>query len=204
MNIGLLLSFWVVSLALAATPGADWAYVIASGLKERALVAALSGLMLGYVAITILVAAGVGALVAQAPSLMAALTALGVGYLIWLGIGMLRHPPVPAPAQSDGRTGMQRIATGFGISGLNPKALLLFLALLPQFTSLGAVLPVGMQLGVLGFVHIVNCCAVYALVGLGSRAVLRSRPNAARVFGRCSGAIMIVLAIALAADKIWS
>ena len=63
---------------------------------------------------------------------------------------------------------------------MNPKALLLFLALLPQFTSRAAPWPVPAQITALGLVRIVNCAVVYSLVAIGSKVVLRARPTVAR------------------------
>ena len=63
------------------------------------------------------------------------------------------------------------------VSGLNPKALLLCLALLPQFTRSTAAWPVAVQIGALGAIQIVNCALVYSLVGVGAGLVLRRRPR---------------------------
>jgi threonine/homoserine/homoserine lactone efflux protein len=66
---------------------------------------------------------------------MTVLTVAGAGYLVWLGVGMLARPATvhadtdPAPS-----CWLRQDAKGLGISGLNPKVFLLFLALLPQFT----------------------------------------------------------------------
>lgn len=60
---------------------------------------------------------------------------------------------------------MHRAAKGAGVSGLNPKALLLFLAFLPQFLTHGAAWPFAAQIALLGLVHIANCAVVYTSVG---------------------------------------
>lgn len=74
------------------TPGADWAYAISSGMRNRMLLPAVSGMLLGYVVITVVVAAGVGALVASMPVILTVLTYAGAAYLLWLGAGVLRNP----------------------------------------------------------------------------------------------------------------
>jgi hypothetical protein len=118
------------------TPGADWAYAISSGLRHRSVVPAVGGLLSGHLLATVVVAAGVAALLAGSPTMLAVLTVAGAGYVIWLGVGMLRHPAsVHAhPEEAAGSTWRQAIK-GFGISGLNPKVFLLFLALLPSSSS---------------------------------------------------------------------
>lgn len=91
---------------------------------------------------------------------------------------------------------------GFGISGLNPKVFLLFLALLPQFVVATASWPVAAQIMVLGLVHVVNCAVVYTGVGIGARTVLRARPSAARWVSRISGAAMIIIGVVLIGEQV--
>lgn len=200
MSIDLVLAFWAVSLALVVTPGADWSFAISAGLHDRTIAPAIAGLLLGYVAITIVVAAGVGAVVTGQPIILTALTLVGAAYLLVLGLMLLRDPPVPAVGSApDGRRWVMR---GFGVSGLNPKALLLFVALLPQFIRSTSAWPIATQIALLGLVHIASCGVVYSLVALGSRRVLRSRPQAAQIVGRISGAIMIALAVVIASERL--
>ena len=89
---GTVAAFWAVSFLLVITPGADWAYAIAAGLRHRLVFPAVGGLLAGHLAATAVVAAGVGALVARSPLVLTVLTAVGAAYLVWLGIGMLAHP----------------------------------------------------------------------------------------------------------------
>lgn len=58
-----------------------------------------------------------------------------------------------------------------------------------------------MQMLALGVVHLISCGLVYLLVGFGSQSVLRTRPQAAKVVGRISGAAMIVIALGLLAEQ---
>jgi LysE type translocator len=128
-------AFWAVSFLLVITPGADWAYAIAAGLRHRTVLPAVGGLLAGHLAATAVVAAGVAALVARSPLVMTALTVAGAVYLVWLGIGTLAHPSAPQAATERATDSWARqAAKGAGVSGLNPKVFLLFLALLPQFT----------------------------------------------------------------------
>ncbi|WP_030442042.1 LysE family translocator [Actinoplanes subtropicus] len=202
MAFGAAFGFWAMSALLVLVPGADWAYVIAAGLRDRALWPAVGGLLLGYLALTAVVAAGVAALVARTPAVLTALTFAGAAYLIWLGAGILARPPtisLPADRQVLVRPGAA-VARGFGVSGLNPKGLLLFLALLPQFTTPRGSWPLAAQIALLGVLHTANCGAGYLGVGVLARSVLRSRPAAARLTTRLSGAAMVVLGIALLAE----
>jgi len=86
---------------------------------------------------------------------------------------------------------------GLCISGLNPKVFLLFLALLPQFTDPAGSWSIAMQMSALGVMHLITCTLVYLLVGYGSRAVLATRPQAARLVSMASGGIMVMIALIL-------
>jgi threonine/homoserine/homoserine lactone efflux protein len=68
---------------------------------------------------------------------------------------------------------------------LNPKALLLFLSLLPQFADQSAALPVGVQLALLGLLHVLNCA-----VGYGAVALTASRIG--RIVGRSTWASRVL------------
>lgn len=201
MNFALLAAFWAVSMMFVITPGADWAYAISAGMRDRAILPAVTGLVLGHLVATFLVAAGVGALITSVPFALTALTLIGASYLVWLGIGLLRNPPTPSvPDDACSISSARWIAKGFGISGLNPKVILLFLALLPQFVDTKAPWPIPTQIFALGLLHVINCSVVYVAVGNAARMVLRTRTLTAKAVGRVSGTAMIVLSILIATD----
>ncbi|MER5787794.1 LysE family translocator [Streptomyces sp. NPDC001980] len=202
MNAGLLLSFLAVDLLLVCVPGADWAYVIAAGVRGRSVPRAVAGLTAGYALHTALAVAGLAVLVARSPQLLTALTVAGAGYLLWLGWGVLRRPMVPQEAEEAG-AGPQGFWRGAAISGLNPKALLLYLSVLPQFlVTTGTHLPVAAQTAVLGALHMAACAAVYLAVGALSRALLSARPRAARAVTRTSGAAMLGIGALLLGERL--
>ena len=148
---GTVAAFWAVSFLLVITPGADWAYAIAAGLRHRLVFPAVGGLLAGHLAATAVVAAGVGALVARSPLVLTG-DGGGCGVLVWLGIGMLVTRRHRRPhAENGGWVVDASSAIGAGISGLNPKVFLLFLALLPQFTDPNASWPVAVQIFALGW-----------------------------------------------------
>ncbi len=199
----MLAAFWAVSFLFVITPGGDWAYAIAAGLRGRVVVPAVGGMLSGHLLATVLVAAGVGGVLVRVPYALSSLTLLGAGYLLWLGINMLLNPSAPAqgPVADDGGWGRWAFK-GLCVSGLNPKVLLLFLALLPQFTSPLAAWPVSAQILALGMLHACSCAVVYLAVGFGARAVLASRPGLAIMVSRVSGAAMIVIAVLLAGERL--
>ncbi|MBG0854489.1 LysE family translocator [Streptomyces spinoverrucosus] len=191
MDSATLISFLALDLLLVCVPGADWAYVISAGLRDRSPVTAVAGLVSGYALHTLLAAAGLAVLVAGSPVLLTALTVVGAAYLAWLGWGVLRRPGTPEAGDAP-VAGGRVFLRGAMISGLNPKGLLLYLSVLPQFLALGpGHLPVPAQTAALGLLHMACCAVVYLGVGLAARAVLGARPAAARAVARTSGAAML-------------
>ncbi|MDR7330232.1 threonine/homoserine/homoserine lactone efflux protein [Corynebacterium guangdongense] len=223
----MVLSFWALALLLSATPGPDWALVLGHSLGGRSIVPPLTGIALGYLGLTTVVAAGLGAVVASQPAVLTIVTILGALVLAWIGVGMLRSavagpdggltPPAEEPGQTSPtagggvallerattgrrtRTRGQIIAQGATVSGLNPKGLLLFVALLPQFVSPAAPLPVWAQMFTLGLVFIVSALSVYTALGLTARRLLAGSERASRILtGVAGGAMILVAAVMLA------
>ena len=250
MAAGSVVAFWAVALLLIMVPGADWAFVLGASLRGRPVLPAVGGLVLGYTGITIVVAAGVGAVVGRSPTLLAGLTVAGGCYLIWHGATTFARPAVAgalparrapggaaaatppvgtaaatppvgtaaatppvgtaaatppvgtaaatppvgtAAANFPARTGRGVLFRGMGVSALNPKGLLVFLALLPQFTNPRWSWPLTAQLGLLGLVFAASCGAFYLGLGSAARKILAARPAAARAVTRISGAAMVVI-----------
>jgi threonine/homoserine/homoserine lactone efflux protein len=203
MAAGSILAFWLVALLLVVVPGADWAFTIGAGLRGQSILPAVGGLVIGYTVVTAAVAAGVGALVAESPAILTGLTIVGGAYLIWHGATTANHPSTPHTASDPTTgTGWNTFVRGVGVSGLNPKGLLILLALLPQFTDPASGWPVAAQIGVLGLVFIATCAVFYVVVGSLARTVLRARPAVARLISRLSGAAMVVIGAALVADRL--
>jgi threonine/homoserine/homoserine lactone efflux protein len=196
-------AFWAVASLLIMVPGADWAFVLGSGLRGRTVVPAVSGLVLGYAGVTVVVAAGVGTLVARSPAFLTGLTVAGGLYLMWHGARTFARSSAPS-APADGPSGPSRgvLARGVGVSALNPKGLLVFLALLPQFTDPHGGWPLAAQLGMLGLVFVLTCAVFYLCLGSFARSVLRARPGAALVVTRLSGAAMVVIGALLLAERL--
>jgi threonine/homoserine/homoserine lactone efflux protein len=203
MTPSTVVAFWTVSVLFVLVPGADWAYAMAAGLRHRTVVPSVGGLLVGHLAVIIAVAAGLAALVARTPVVLAALTMVGAGYLVWLGIRTLTHPSTPSlDAEPPSVSWVRQFVTGAGTSALNPKVFLLLLALLPQFTETGARWPIGVQILVLGLIHVMTCAVVYTSVGAGARVVLSARPAAARVVAHIAGAAMVVIGFLLLVERL--
>jgi len=122
---------------------------------------------------------------------------------VWHGALTFARPTSPEvaaglPEGGDWRT----FVTGVGVSGLNPKGLLIFLALLPQFTSPHGSWPVAGQIGLLGLAFMATCAAFYLALGSVARSVLNARPGPARAVSRLSGAGMVLVGTLLLVDRL--
>ncbi len=67
MRPGAVAAFLTIDVVLVLTPGPDWAYVIAVGLRDRIVLPAVAGIVAGYVALTGAVAAGLAVLIVTSP-----------------------------------------------------------------------------------------------------------------------------------------
>lgn len=142
-----------------------------------------------------LVAAGLAVLITTRAGVLTAVTLIGGAYLIGLGSSV-----VSRPREADGARRPPRVespvrvaARGAATSGLNPKGLLLFVAVLPQFVERGGGLPVSVQIGALGAIHVINCAVAYLALGLLARNLLSTHPSIASTVSRAAGVAMIVV-----------
>ncbi len=197
-----LLAFWLTVLALVAVPGADWAFVLGIAARGRPVTPAVVGLALGYLLLSGVVAVGLGALVADSPRSLAVITIAGSGYLLALGVGLLRARKGGFDERREAAPHHPAVALlqGVGVSALNPKGVLIVVALLPQFAVAEAEWPVPVQLAVLGLVFSATVAGFYLVLGAASARVLRSRQATARILSRASGAAMVIVGAVLLAS----
>ena len=119
-------------------------------------------------------------------------------------MGRARSPRRPRRSPRPRRRGRNRalLIRGIGVSGLNPKGLLVLLALLPQFASPRGSWPLSAQLGLLGLVFTLSCALFYLGLGSSARKILHTRPRAAAAISRLSGAAMFVIGAALLIERL--
>jgi threonine/homoserine/homoserine lactone efflux protein len=143
-------------------------------------------------------------LVAASPTALAVLTLAGAGYLVHLGIGNLRgrrNPHRPgADVVAAGRGAFVR--RGIGVSALNPKALLFFVAFLPQFARPGGAWPLPAQLAALGGLWALLGGLFYTALGYMADRALGARPALAQLITRLAGAAMIVVGLVLLGEQL--
>ncbi|MEY9952057.1 LysE family translocator [Leifsonia sp. EB34] len=202
MNPALVAQFWAIAVLLTLTPGADWAYIMGASARAKSAAPSILGMLTAYAMVIAAVALGVGTLVTRFPVVLTVLTVGGGAYLVWLGITALvkRSEPVGPHGEPIAGSAASQFLRGVGVSGINPKGLLLLLALLPQFTS-----PTGMppaaQMLVLGALHLVDIAVIYSGVALLARRLLRSRPRALAIVAKLSGAMMVLIGVSLLVER---
>lgn len=134
--------FLLTTLVVMLTPGPDMLYVLARALGGGRVVGllAVAGVVAGILVHTALAAVGLAGLIAAMPGALDALRVAGAAYLLVLAVQTLRQGSAVAVARggsppSAGRWTVLREA--FLTNLLNPKALVFFLAFLPQFADPG-------------------------------------------------------------------
>src|SRR5581483_11919767 len=139
MKLETWLAFFVASWLISLSPGSGAISCMAAGMRygHRRALWNIAGLELGILLILVIVAAGLGALLATSALAFTIVKWLGALYLIWLGIEQWRAPPRPivdtGAGQNAGATPRQLLLRGVLVNATNPKGIVFMLAVLPQF-----------------------------------------------------------------------
>jgi threonine/homoserine/homoserine lactone efflux protein len=202
MSLHTWLTFAVVAVCVSVVPGPAVVAVVTSALRGgfRSSLAANAGVLAGDAAFVAAAAAGLGALLIASHPLFVAVKWLGIAYLAYLGVRALIDRGTVYALDAPGR---ERRAFRLGLTTqlANPKVILFFGALLPQFVD--ASHPAASQFALLGATFIVSDALVFAAYGAlahRARVLLRTR-RAARLTSRVTGAVMIGAAARLAAER---
>ncbi len=123
-------------VVLMITPGPDMVYVVSNGIsygKKGGLYSAL-GVGIGGLMLTLISAFGVSALVALFPGSLLLIQYAGACYLLWLAYRIWRSS-VSAYSLENTTTKKELLLRGILVNILNPKALIFFMAFIPQFVN---------------------------------------------------------------------
>jgi homoserine/homoserine lactone efflux protein len=197
------LLFCATEAVLCLTPGPAVLLVVSIALTRGVApgVRASLGILSANAVYFAISATGLGAVLLASWELFVAIKWAGAAYLVWLGLRMLaaalRRRPETAPAVAQGRLGA--FAKGFVTQGANPKSLLFFTAILPQFIDPRRA--VAEQVLILGVSSVVIELAVlcgYALACERARGVVRA-PRFAAPLQALGGALLVSASVRLAA-----
>ncbi|MEO5609114.1 MAG: LysE family translocator [Ornithinibacter sp.] len=173
-STSLLLAFAVASVVIIAIPGPSLLFTIGRALSSgrREALLTVVGNALGILTQICALALGLGPLIAASATAYTVLKLVGACYLIWLGVRAIRDRRALASAFTSGVPvsvpGMHAVRAGFVVGVTNPKTVVFFAALLPQFVVTTS--PVLVQLVALGSIF-----AVLALLMDGTVALIASR-----------------------------
>jgi len=202
MHISNWLIFCSVALLTTFSPGPAVLLAISNSVAKgprRALICSL-GNALGLLIVSGVTMAGMGVVLATSASAFTVLKIAGAGYLIYLGIKQWRNQTNAFSAENASpvpNAGWRLFGQGVSVALTNPKAILFFSALFPQFLMQDA--PLFEQFVALTITF--SVCALishtfYALLAHNLRSQFAS-PRRARLFNRVSGGLFVLLGLSL-------
>ncbi len=203
-----LLAFAAMSLLVIVIPGPSVLFVIGRALAHgrRTALATVLGNLVGSYLLVMAVAWGLGVLVERSATVFMGAKLAGAAYLIYLGVQAFRHrkemraADMEVPA-GERRSDLRTILDGIFVGVTNPKGIIFFAAVLPQFVDHAAG-HVPVQMMVLGLVPVAIGMMTDTLWGLGASAArywfARSDRRLSMV-GGAGGFAMIGLGVTVAA-----
>jgi threonine/homoserine/homoserine lactone efflux protein len=186
--------FVLTESVLCLTPGPAVLFVIAHALTRGGAAAAWAGLgiLSANVLYFALSATGLGVVLVASYELFSLLRWLGAAYLVWLGVRLLiGRSAVRSPATAVVGAARRTFVDGVVLQAANPKALLFFVALLPQFIDPAGAVPA--QIVVLGVTSVVIELVVllaYAAAA-GRFHALAENPRFVRAAGAVAGTMLV-------------
>lgn len=200
-----LLGFALASFLIIVIPGPSVLFAVARSLSmgRRSGLVTVLGNTSAQIPLIIAVAVGLGAVVAESIALFTIVKLLGAAYLVYLGIQAIRHRN-EADESSDGvetAVPLRKVYwQGFAVGVTNPKSIVFFLAVLPQFVDYHAgAVPIQMMIlgSVFVLIALVSDCVWALLAGTARNWFARSPKRLGAVRGT-GGVLMIGLGTALA------
>lgn len=196
IDLGVLPGFIAVILLFLIPPGPDMAFMVAVGLEKgrRAAVKAILGIGTGMSVYAVGAVAGIGQLAQSHPMLFNVVKIIGASYLTWLAVGTFRAARRSTNTHEVSATA-HAYTRGLLISLTNPKIILFYIAVLPQF--MGGAESAGLQFAMLGAVNVAMEVLLYGAIGIlaGSfNTRFQSSGNGSAVLSYIAGTMYLVLA----------
>jgi threonine/homoserine/homoserine lactone efflux protein len=200
-----LLEFLAASFIIILVPGPSVLFTVARAIAWGRLVAIMTviGNALGMLVLAALIAFGFGPVLERSPLLYALVQWAGGLYLVWLGIDALRHRELHAERMVDqgpvAPSLKRTLREGFIVGILNPKALVFFAAVFPQFVDREAG-HVSIQLMVLGVIFALIAVlsdGTWGVVAGTARAWLSGNPRRLVNMRIVGGCVMMILGLVI-------
>lgn len=200
------ISFAALAFFMALSPGPNLLYLASRSVCQGALagLASLAGVCTAMLCYVVATAFGLSALIAAVPVAYEMVRFAGAAYLLWLAASTLRTPSVPpdiTPLLSEPCSLLFR--RGFTICLLNPKIVLMYGSLLPQFVrpEIGNQF---MQTIALGFIQVAAAALAHTCIVLSASRIsglLRHFPQLAQGQRFLLSGLLAGVAFGVAFDK---
>lgn len=208
MDLAHYLSFLGAAILLTLAPGPDNMYILTKSLSAgpRQGVTLAMGLATGPLWHTLLVMAGVAAFIQSSPASFMVLKYCGAAYLLYLSYGAFRSKGASIKAgdvvdKSESfalyKRGFKR---GFLMNASNPKVLLFFLAILPQFVQPNGFLSPSLQIGLLGLTFSIQAAILFSIAAICAgqlKDTLIRHESFPLIMSRVEGTLLLLIAIGL-------
>lgn len=208
MDLANYLSFLGAAILLTLAPGPDNMYILTKSLSAgpRQGVTLAMGLATGPLWHTLLVMAGVAAFIQSSPASFMVLKYCGAAYLLYLSYGAFRSKSASIKAgdvvdKSESfalyKRGFKR---GFLMNASNPKVLLFFLAILPQFVQPNGFLSPSLQIGLLGLTFSIQAAILFSIAAICAgqlKDTLIRHESFPLIMSRVEGTLLLLIAIGL-------
>ncbi|MCA4135425.1 LysE family transporter [Arthrobacter sp. M4] len=201
-------SLWLALIGAGAlisfTPGAGAIFTMSTSLNNgfRRTLWGIMGLQTALIVQIIIVALGVGVLVASSPVIFNTIRYAGAAYLVYLGIRQFLHRPDLDKEKIDARRNEPALSMyqrGIWVNLLNPKAIVFFLAFTPQFIRPDE--PLLSQYLVFGAtVVVIDIMVMWFFFALAARSFQRFTHNehGQKILNRAFGSLFVLVGVLLA------
>jgi len=202
--------FFVASILIIMVPGPSVLFTLARGVAWGRAVAVLTvlGNSIGTLLLSLVVAVGLGPLLAHSKTLSVVLQLAGGCYLLWLGYDALRHRHAHAQAMTQREetrpANVHVVRQGFTVGVLNPKSLIFFAAVFPHFVDRTKG-NVTLQLVIFGCIFSVMAfCSdgTWGLIAGTAREWLSDSPGRLVVLRTIGGCVMCALGVLIVTSAI--
>lgn len=201
-----LLAFAAMSFLLIVVPGPSVLFVVGRALAHgrRAALTTVVGNTLGACVLVVAVALGIGSVVERSVLVFTALKLAGAAYLVHLGVRAFRQRgslKAAFAADETDRGGLRTLWEGFAVGVANPKTIVFFAAVLPQFVApdRGHVPAQMLLLGLVFNAIAIVSDSVWGLAAATARGWFARSPRRLSLVGGAGGLAMIGLGVTVAA-----
>jgi homoserine/homoserine lactone efflux protein len=205
MDLTVWLTYLLATIILSLTPGPGVFSCISSGLHHGFRKGLWSGvgMQAANLLIIVFVSLGLGALLLASETLFTLVKWAGVAYLVYLGVVTWRSPARGFEEDRDDDTHAARdiFLRGFWVNATNPKSIIFFAAILPQFIDVDR--PQLVQYVIITATTLgVDLAAMMACTALAARVFrLMREPRHLRWINRTLGGTFIACGLALASFR---